>query len=167
MPNNSKLTRNFLFGLKAALRRLVDCHGGVENAQYTVRVDKSNLCRAGDVNTDHYAAIDVIADLELDIGKPVVTEYLASALGYKLVPVTRERHTPKRLPERIMELLTELGEFSDELRMAQDPNGPGGAHFTPREYADCTEKCEDIKEAVHKAQKDMDALFIEQQRAAE
>lgn len=72
--------------LKAATRQLLGLFGKHEAACTVTRVNAPTLSRYGSVSEpEHFAAIDVILDLEADIGSPVVTEALAHAQGYRLV----------------------------------------------------------------------------------
>lgn len=74
--------------IRAATRRLVDEAGGTEAAAMVTRVQKSSLSNYGSVNNgEHFIPADAIADLEHDIGKPIVTRELARLAGYELVPV--------------------------------------------------------------------------------
>ena len=73
--------------LKAATRHLVRAAGGVEHAP--TRVGKSNLSDYGSINkSETYIPIDVVADIEADLGDPRVTRALADLAGYDLVPRT-------------------------------------------------------------------------------
>lgn len=76
--------------IKAASRRLVEQAGGVESAATVTRVGKSSLGNYGDVKNDHFIPADAIADLERDIGQPIVTRELARLAGYELRPVQGE-----------------------------------------------------------------------------
>lgn len=82
--------------LKLRFRSLVESVGGVELAAQFCRVGKSNLSDYCLINTDSFAPIDVVADLEehvqsRGIGLPV-TEALAIRAGHVVVklPVAPE-----------------------------------------------------------------------------
>ena len=72
--------------LKAAFRCLVKQAGGQQSAASITRVDHQRIGRYGRVHEDMQAPLDVVADLESDIGEPVVTVILADLSGYILVP---------------------------------------------------------------------------------
>ena len=77
-----------LAALKTAARRLVAAVGGLEAAATVCRYSKTALAAAYDPNTpDRFPPADVIADLELVAGRPIVTAVLARIAGHALVPV--------------------------------------------------------------------------------
>jgi hypothetical protein len=73
--------------LKAAYRRLVDLAGGLESSATTTRVSKTSLGYYCQATHDQHMPGDAIADLEADVGEPVVTRELARLAGYELVPI--------------------------------------------------------------------------------
>ncbi|MFG1410313.1 hypothetical protein V5G24_04290 [Xanthobacter sp. VTT E-85241] len=72
--------------LKGAVRDLVEHAGGVTRAARVSRADAPRLSRYGSIHEEMHAPIDVIADLEQDVGDPIVTRMLAEMAGYVLVP---------------------------------------------------------------------------------
>lgn len=84
-------TQDERFSLKAAFRVLLKMAGGQQSAELITRGKHQTLNRYGNVadeNVDCHAPIDVIADLERDVGEPVVTKHLAEMNGYMLVKKT-------------------------------------------------------------------------------
>lgn len=74
------------FSLKAAFRQLLKLAGGQEAAELITRGKHQTLNRYGNPNEpDCQAPVDVIADLEREVGDPVVTKHLAEMNGYFLV----------------------------------------------------------------------------------
>lgn len=72
--------------LKAAFRRLLKMAGGQEAAELITRGKHQTLNRYGNANEiDCQAPIDVIADLEREVGDLVVTVHLAEMNGFMLV----------------------------------------------------------------------------------
>lgn len=74
------------FSLKAAFRQLLKKAGGQEAAELVTRGRHQTLNRYGNPKEeDCHAPIDVIADLEREIGEPVVTKHLADMAGYLVI----------------------------------------------------------------------------------
>lgn len=76
-------------GLKTAFRRLISRFGKQDHAASVTRVGQPELSRYCSVKPDdaeRFAPIDVIADLEHEVG-PVVTEELARLAHCRLVPL--------------------------------------------------------------------------------
>ena len=72
--------------LKAAFRRLTKAAGGQQAAASLTRVDFQRIGRYGSPNEAMHVPIDVVADLERDVGLPMVTHELADLAGYILIP---------------------------------------------------------------------------------
>ena len=80
--------------LKTAFRRLTKAVGGQESAASVTRVDFQRIGRYARPNEPSFAPIDVVADLEADLGNPMITRVLADMQGYILIakpPVEGER----------------------------------------------------------------------------
>ena len=73
--------------LKTSARRLVKAAGGVESAAQATRVGHAQLGRYGDQKSQENMAVDVVADLESDVGAPIVTRALATLSGHLLIPI--------------------------------------------------------------------------------
>lgn len=77
-------------GLKAATRQLLKTAGGGNEGARITRVGQQVLSNYGSPSDDHverFAPIDVIADLEVECGQPIVTRKLAELNNCLLVPL--------------------------------------------------------------------------------
>lgn len=72
--------------LKAATRDLVAAAGGCTRAAKVSRVEAAAFSRYGQWGDPRCIPVDVVADLEQDVGEPILTRILADAAGYVLVP---------------------------------------------------------------------------------
>lgn len=82
-----QLPRTDYRALKAAFRMLVDEVGGPVAAARITRVSATQLANYGDGNQDAvFAPIDVVADLEAELGEPIVTAKLADLSQRDVVP---------------------------------------------------------------------------------
>lgn len=77
---------NIYAALKGSFRDLVEVAGGNVRAAKVSRADGARISRYGSVQEAMHAPIDVVADLEMDVGDPIVTRQLAEIAGYVLVP---------------------------------------------------------------------------------
>ena len=123
MPEPRLLSADAYAGLKSAFRALVSRFGKQEHAASLTRVGQQEISRYGSVRPDdaeRYAPIDVIADLEHEVG-PVVTEELARLAHCRLVPlpaIARTRNplglvTAKAMRET-SEVFVRLATFLDD-----------------------------------------------------
>lgn len=71
--------------LKQATRHLVKACGGLEAAAAVTRVGHSELSRYYDPREKLLIPADIIADLERDCGRPILTQTLANLIGFELV----------------------------------------------------------------------------------
>ena len=76
--------------LKALTRVLVTACGGLDASAACVRVGRSQLANYHDMQSDQFAPVDVVAELEAVAGEPVVTAELARRAGCLLVPIPAE-----------------------------------------------------------------------------
>lgn len=137
--------------LKAATRRLLDAAGGLVSASMACRAGKTSLGRFGSVNDEQFMPADVIADLEADIGEPVVTRELARLAGYKLVPIRADQSSPPDDPALMAtRIVRELGEYAAAVE-AMDADGRRDVH----ELEACRDAMDDV---VHEGRKTRDAL---------
>lgn len=83
--------RDTYLRLKFRTKNLVALCGGLEAAARGTRVGKSLLANCADHrehgSPDQWAPIDVVADLEMAAGMPIVTRELARLAGYDLIPM--------------------------------------------------------------------------------
>jgi hypothetical protein len=81
--------------IKAATRGLVDRAGGYRRAEEITGVSDTHLQRCGDTEHDGLIGLAAVIHLERDVGRPLVTELLASLAGYRLVRADRPpEHAP-------------------------------------------------------------------------
>lgn len=81
-----RISEEHLAELKAATKRAVQIAGGPVSFAFATRVEAPALSKyVGRDYADAFMPVDVVADLEADIGAPLVTEHLARLSGYRLV----------------------------------------------------------------------------------
>ncbi|RXF72093.1 phage regulatory CII family protein [Hansschlegelia zhihuaiae] len=108
--------RDYL-ALKAATRELVKRCGGQEAAARATRVNHQSLSRYGSLeDAQNFSPVDVIADLEAEIGEPIVTRELASLAGRTLADVASGDAMAPAL--RLVRLIKETGEVKSALAEA-------------------------------------------------
>lgn len=108
--------------LKAFTRTLIEQAGGLEAASSRTRVGKTQLHEYANPAEAAFMPIDIVADLEADVGAAPVTRELARLSGFTLerdhaAPAT---HDPSRALRRMM---AELGLLADDY----DRDGARGA----------------------------------------
>jgi hypothetical protein len=84
--NDRQLPKRDYLALKAAFRDLVAAAGGPNRAATKTRGNASLMSRYGAVHEEMFAPDDVIADLEAEVGEPIVTRVRADLAGFQLVP---------------------------------------------------------------------------------
>lgn len=114
----------FALSLKAAFRRLVEACGGQESAILIPGMPIQRhqaISEYGKVDHAGHARIDVIALMEADCGRPIVTEHLARATNHVLVPlpaVVASRSPLGKVTGAAMketsEVFARLGQFLDD-----------------------------------------------------
>lgn len=114
----------FSLALKAAFRRLVEACGGQESVILIPGMPihrHQAISEYGRVDHPGQARIDVIALMEADCGRPIVTEHLARATQHVLVPlpaVVGSRNPLGRVTGAAMketsEVFAKLGKFLDD-----------------------------------------------------
>jgi hypothetical protein len=85
-----RLPERVYLRLKGAFGDLLHANGGGVDAAKRTRLQQPDLSRFQSTNPDHalrFAPIDVVADLELSVGEPVVTRLLAELNNCLLVPL--------------------------------------------------------------------------------
>lgn len=90
--------------LKDATAELVEAAGGPKLAASVTRADPARLSRYGNRHEAMFAAIDMIADLEAEVGQPIVTRVLAELSGYQLVPSKSSAADPEHLARHLGEV---------------------------------------------------------------
>ncbi|MFC3693388.1 phage regulatory CII family protein [Chenggangzhangella methanolivorans] len=118
MTGARQLPERDYLALKAETRALVKRCGGQEAAAASTRVSHQALSRYGALeDAPNFAPIDVVADLEAEIGEPVVSRALAGLLGFTLVKVEAGAQlTPAQRFARVMKETHEVNAaFADAL----------------------------------------------------
>lgn len=112
--------------LKTAFRDLVKAVGTQQQCAERTRVDQTTISNYGSTdqrNAEVFAPIDVIADLEAEVG-PIVTLKLARLCNHELVPlpaVVRTRNPLGKITGAAMketaEVFAKLGAYLDDGRL--------------------------------------------------
>jgi hypothetical protein len=97
--------------MKDGTRALVEACGGGRRAATLTRSDPTYLSRyAAQHEGERFVPIDVVADLEAEVGKPIVTRILAGLLGFDLVPRRVGPATPETFTALVGAFAKETGE---------------------------------------------------------
>lgn len=148
-----ELPRRDYDALKDATKELVKCFDSLEAAASITRADPARLSRFGNRHEQGmFAPIDVIADLEARLGKPVVTAILADMLGFVLVPKEEAKRRPD-LAQHVGSVAKETGEAVSALAMLIDP-----AARTPQNIAKAQREIREAEERLAGADQVLDAL---------
>lgn len=153
MNDVRELSRREYEALKGATKALVKSFGSLEEAAGVTRSDPARLSRFGNVHEKGmFAPIDVIADLEARLGRPVVTTILADMLGYVLVPKEDARRTPD-LVQHVGMLAKESGEALSSFAVLADP-----VNRTPQNIARARQEIREAEEVFAGAEQTLDAI---------
>jgi hypothetical protein len=148
-----ELSRREYEALKGATKALVKSFGSLEEAAGVTRSDPARLSRFGNVHEKGmFAPIDVIADLEARIGRPVVTAILADMLGYVLVHKEEARSRPD-LVQHVGCMGKETGEAVSAVASLIDP-----AARTPQNFAKAHKEIREGQEALAEAEEALNAI---------
>lgn len=109
--------------LKAAARALVKQAGGQEAAAMVTRAGHQTLSRYGLPDDAAFMPVDVVADLEADVGQPVITRVLADLSGHLLVARPKVDGADPEWIERLSALAKESGEAIARLGQALSVGG--------------------------------------------
>ncbi|WP_068312799.1 hypothetical protein [Polycladidibacter hongkongensis] len=115
MPARALSSETYL-RLKRYAKELIKLNGGQEAASLGTRVERSQLARYGQPQDDLNMPIDVVADLEAEIGEAVVTAVLAGITGhalYKLPQVDSHRDWLRHVASLSKELSDVVGKVSE------------------------------------------------------
>lgn len=131
--------------LTTAVRRAVRKGGGLESVASITRVSKSSLHNY-QTHTGVFPPLDVVLDIETDVGEPFVTRQMAALQGYKLERVDPSPHEVGDPLHAIPKLVKELGDFADAVERAANDGT-----YTPRELDEMLKEADDLAEVVNKA----------------
>lgn len=102
--------------IKAASRDLVSECGGARRASDVTGLSHQVISRcisADPENADRFLRVDIVADLEGESGRPIVTELLAELSGHVLVPAPRGTNSEAvALISRVSDMLAEVSDVS-------------------------------------------------------
>lgn len=94
--------------LKAATRDLVAAAGGCTRAAKVSRVQEAAFSRYGQWGDPRCIPVDVVLDLEQDVGDPIITRILADHAGYVLVPKAQVAGTDA-MPQHLADVARTTG----------------------------------------------------------
>lgn len=100
--------------LKAVTRRALDHAGTAVEFQHLTRVNNASLSRYANPDQAEMMPIDIVLDLEREIGHPWVTEALAQLQGFELVASNARRILPDDQAS-LIELMPKLAKEQSEL----------------------------------------------------
>lgn len=109
---------NTYLALKAAMRDLVAAAGGNVRAAKVSRADSARLSRYGSPQESMHAPIDVISDLEQEVGDPIVTRILADRAGFVLVPKATLTNPVPAIYDAAAPVMKEVGDVLTKLGKA-------------------------------------------------
>lgn len=155
MNSARELPRRDYDALKDATKALVESFANLAEAVEVTggRSDKARLSRYGNRHEEGmFAPIDVIADLESRLGKPVVTAILADMLGFVLVPKEEAKRQPD-FAHHVGSVAKETGEAVSALAMLIDPSAR-----TAQNIAKAQREIREAEERLAGADQVLDAL---------
>lgn len=88
------LTKQQVFALKAATRRLIEAAGGLEAAEHVCRIHRSQLSNCQNNNADQFLPVDALVELTSDTGNRCLMQEIKRML--KGVGIDPE-HTPEAM----------------------------------------------------------------------
>ncbi|HQF30277.1 MAG TPA: hypothetical protein PLJ34_02420 [Hyphomicrobiales bacterium] len=140
-----------ILALKGAFRQLVIAAGGQESAASITRVSQSQISRAGSTNEmETLPALDVIADLEMDTGRPIVTQALARLTGHEVVALPPAGETsPAAWMAHLGRLIAEAGDVETALVAAL-----ADGRVTPDEAQRLDREADEVIEALVRFKRD-------------
>lgn len=100
--------------LKAVTRRALNHAGTAVEFQHKTRVNNASLSRYGNPDQPEMMPIDIVFEVEREIGHPWVTETLAEMHGYELVASNARRILPDDQAS-LIELMPKLAKEQSEL----------------------------------------------------
>nr|WP_319513711.1 phage regulatory CII family protein [uncultured Cohaesibacter sp.] len=112
----------FYLRIRGRCREATKKAGGVECAAGVTRVSTAQMARYGQPQGVDWMPVDVVADVEKDIGEPVVSRALAQALGYELVKLP-EGHWEGDINQQLAAMLKEMGDVVQKMGQALADDG--------------------------------------------
>lgn len=117
--NARQLPRRDYLRLKASTRDLISAAGGPTRGAELTRSSQSRLSEAMAPHCeDRFLCIDQVADLEAEVGQPVMTRTLAALAGFHLVPIREVRCPQQGFLDLLSRLLDKGGDVATALAMS-------------------------------------------------
>lgn len=111
-------TEHDRLALKAATRHALTLAGGVSRFELATRVAAPVLSKYGAIHeAAAFMPLDVAADLDRDLGAPVMAEALAGLAGYRLTPADAARPGAPSLAD-VAKIMRESCDVADALTAA-------------------------------------------------
>ncbi|PLW79091.1 hypothetical protein C0081_02340 [Cohaesibacter celericrescens] len=108
--------------LRRRCRDIVKKAGGIECASEITRVNQAQLARYGQPHGADWMPADVIADLEKDIGEPIVSRALVQLQGYEIVKLPDGRWEGD-INQQLAQMFKEIGEISQKIGVCLADDG--------------------------------------------
>lgn len=130
--------------LKRATELLVKSVGGIEAAASILEKGSSTVGRWTNKNDDSFINVADLQHLE-DVadGPPLVTVELARLAGGVFIPLPQMPGSADQLPMQVMEIIQEMGQFSEQIR-----NGLGDGHFGREDAESALAELHDVEACV-------------------
>lgn len=139
--------------LKAAVRDAVDAAGGTVRAARISRADNARISRYGSIHDAMHAPIDVVADIEQEIGDPIITRMLAELAGYALVPLAAANAQGAAFGQHIADVARSMGGVVADMAEAQ-----ADGVVDAREAAGLLRKISDAETEMAEAKADLERV---------
>ncbi|WP_319413910.1 phage regulatory CII family protein [uncultured Cohaesibacter sp.] len=114
MMNARQFASETYLRLRRRCRELTKKAGGVECAAEITRVSPAQMARYGQPQGVDWMPVDVVADVEKDIGEPVVTRALAQVLGFELVKLPEGRWEGD-ISQQLASMFAEAGDIGRKI----------------------------------------------------
>ncbi|BCP53822.1 hypothetical protein K32_24390 [Kaistia sp. 32K] len=140
--------------LKTAFRRLLKAAGGDESAASITRCGHQRLNKYGlATEQDTYSPIDILLDLERDVGEPVVLAVYADLLGYQLVPKKSVAADAQALGQHLGDIAESVGELMADLGATF---AKGVQNLTEKQLDDLDREAERVRNEVGEFEADVE-----------
>lgn len=103
-------------------RELITECGGIKCAAELTRVAQAHIGRFHNRNAPEQMPVDVVADLERDVGEPIVSRQLVQLLGYEVVKLPDGRWEGD-INQQLGAMFKEVGEVTQKIGVALADDG--------------------------------------------
>ncbi|WP_319532836.1 phage regulatory CII family protein [uncultured Cohaesibacter sp.] len=114
MTSARQYASDFYLRLRRRCRELIKKGGGIECSAETTRVNQAQMGRYGLAHGADWMPVDVVADLEKDIGEPVVSRALVQAIGYEVIKLPEGRWEGD-INQQLAAMFKEVGEVTQHI----------------------------------------------------